>query len=68
MYTVRVLGIDGVWREHRVFANRADAERSVTRFEAEGFRAKVYRTAARPIEEDANVPGGHDRQQVNAAG
>jgi hypothetical protein len=47
MYTVRVLGRDGVWREHRTFANRAHAERSVTRFEAEGFRAKVYRTAAK---------------------
>jgi hypothetical protein len=68
MYIVRVLGIDGVWREHRVFANRADAERSVIRFEAEGFRAKVYRTAARPIEGDANIQGDHHRRQVNAVG
>jgi hypothetical protein len=66
MYTVHVLGIDGVWREYHVFANRADAERSVIGFEAEGFRAKAYRTAVRPIE-DANVEGDH-RQQVNAAG
>jgi hypothetical protein len=63
MYTVHVLGIDGVWREYHVSANRADAERSVIGFEAEGFRAKIYRTAVRPIE----VEGDH-RQQVNAAG
>jgi hypothetical protein len=68
MYTVHVLGIDGVWREYHVFANRADAERSVVSFEAEGFRAKVYRTASCPIEEDANVQGDHHRRQVNAAG
>jgi hypothetical protein len=48
MYTVHVLGIDGVWREYHVFANRADAERSVIGFEAEGFRAKIYRTASLP--------------------
>jgi hypothetical protein len=35
MYTVHVLGIDVVWRENHVFANRADAERSVIGFEAE---------------------------------
>ena len=68
MYAVRVLGIDGVWRYQRVFANRADAERSVSRFEAEGCRAKIYRTAARPLEEDVNVQGDHHRRQVNAAG
>jgi hypothetical protein len=56
MYTVHVLGIDGVWREDHVFANRADAERSVIGFEAEGFRAKIYRIAVRPIEV-ANVEG-----------
>ena len=68
MYAVRVLGIDGVWRDHRVFANRADAQRSVIRFEAEGFRAKVYRTAVRPNNEDTNVQGDRHRRQVNAAG
>src|SRR5271165_4640504 len=49
MYTVHVLGIDGVWREYHVFASRAAAERSVIGFEAEGFRAKIYRTAAWPL-------------------
>jgi len=44
MYTVHVLGTDGVWREHHVFAHCADAERSVIGFEAGGFRAKIYRT------------------------
>jgi len=71
MYTVHVLGIDGVWREYHVFPHRADAERRVIGFEAEGFRAKIYRTAARPIEEDANVQGDHHRRhnwEVNAAG
>jgi hypothetical protein len=68
MYAVRVLGIDGVWRDHRVFANCADAERSVIRFEADGFRAKIYPTASWPIEKDANVQGDHRRQQVNATG
>jgi hypothetical protein len=71
MYAVHVLGIDGVWREYHVFANRAAAERSVIRYEAEGFRAKIYRTASSPIEEDANVQGDHHRRQsweVNAAG
>ena len=52
MYTVHVLGVDGVWREYHVFASRAAAERSVIGFEAEGFRAKIYRTASRPIEKD----------------
>ena len=33
MYTVHVLGIDGVGPEYRVFASRAAAERSVIRFE-----------------------------------
>jgi len=68
MYTVHVLGIDGVWREYLVFANRADAELSVIGFEAEGFRAKIYRTASWPIEKDANVQGDHHRRQVKAAG
>ena len=30
MYTVHVLGIDGVWPEYHVFASRAAAERSVS--------------------------------------
>ena len=71
MYTVHVLGIGGVWREYHVFASRAAAERSVIGFEAEGFRAKIYHTAVRPIEEDANVQGDHHRRhtwEVNAAG
>jgi len=54
-----------------VFASRTAAERSVIGFEAEGFRAKIYRTTARPIEEDANVQGDHHRRhnwEVNAAG
>ncbi len=71
MYTVHVLGIGGVWRECHVFASRAAAERSVIGFEAEGFRAKIYHTAVRPIEEDANVQGDHHRRhtcEVNAAG
>ena len=59
MYTVHVLGIDGVWREYHVFASRAAAERSVIGFEGEGFRAKVYRTASRPVEED--VQDNHHR-------
>jgi hypothetical protein len=63
VYTVHVLGIDGVWREYHVFANRADAERSVIGFEAEGFRAKIYRTASWPIE-DANVQDNHHRRHT----
>jgi len=55
MYTVHVLGIDGVWPEYHVFASRAAAERSVFRLEAEGLRAKIYRTAWGPIEEIANA-------------
>ena len=62
MYTVHVLGIDGVWREYHVFASRAAAERSVIGFEAEGFRAKVYRTASGPIEED--VKDNHHRRNL----
>ena len=46
MYAVHVLGTDSIWREYHVFGNRADAERSVIGFEAEGFRAKIYRTAS----------------------
>jgi len=71
LYTVHVLGIDGVWREYHVFAHGADAERSVIGFETEGFRAKIYRTATRQIEEDANVQGDHHPRhtwEVNAAG
>jgi hypothetical protein len=49
-------------------AQPVEHERSVSRFEAEGFRAKIYRTAARPLEEDVNVQGDHHRRQVNAAG
>jgi hypothetical protein len=63
MYTVHVLGIDSVWREYHVFANRADAERSVVGFESEGFRAKIYRTASSPVGEDANVQDNHDRRR-----
>jgi hypothetical protein len=58
-----VLGIDSVWREYHVFANRADAELSVIGFEAEGFRAKIYRTASSwPIEED--VQDNHHRRHT----
>ena len=64
MYTVHVLGIGGVWREYHVFASRAAAERSVIGFEAEGFRAKIYHTAVRPIEEDAIVQGDHHRRHT----
>jgi hypothetical protein len=60
MYTVHVLGIDGVWPEYHVFASRAAAERSVVGFEAEGFRAKIYRTASLPIVENANAQGDRD--------
>jgi len=52
-HAVHVLGADGIWREYHMFRNRADAERSVIGFEAEGFRAKIYRTASWPIEKDA---------------
>jgi len=71
MYTVHVLGTDGVWREYHVFASRAAAERSVIGFEAEGFRSKIYRTASSPIEEDADVQGDHHRRhtwEVSVAG
>jgi len=58
MYAVHVLGTDSIWREYHVFGNRADAERSVIGFEAEGFRAKIYRTASSwPIEKNENVQG-----------
>ena len=71
MYTVHVLGIDGVWPEYQVFASRAAAERSVIGFEAEGFRAKIYRTASWPIEENANAQDNHRRRhtwEVNVSG
>ena len=71
MYTVHVLGIDGVWPEYHVFASRAAAERSVIGFEAEGFRAKIYRTASWPIEENANAQDNHHRRhnwEVNVSG
>src|SRR5271165_7176018 len=58
MYTVHVLGIDGVWCEYHVFASSAGAERSVIGFEAEGFRAKIYRTASRPIPQTDFRRGG----------
>jgi hypothetical protein len=69
MYAVHVLGTDSIWREYHVFGNRADAEWSVIGFEADGFRAKIYRAASWPIEEDAkwpieedaNVQGDHHR-------
>jgi len=44
--------------------------RSVIGFEAEGCRAKIFRTAARPIEEDPNVQGDHHSRhnwEMNAA-
>ena len=53
-----------IWREYHVFANRADAERSVIGFEAEGFRAKIYRTASWPIGEDAIVQDNHHRRHT----
>jgi hypothetical protein len=71
VYTVHVLGIDGVWPEDHVFASRAAAERSVICFEAEGFRAKIYRTASRPLEENANTQDNlHHRHtwEVNVSG
>jgi hypothetical protein len=61
MYTVHVLGIDGAWREYHVFASRAAAERSVIGIEAEGLRAKIYRTAVRPMKRNADVQGDHHR-------
>ena len=54
-----------------VFATRADAEWSVIGFEAEGFRAKIYRTASWPIEEDANAQDNHHSRhtwEVNVSG
>jgi hypothetical protein len=46
-----------------VFGNRADAEWSVIGFEADGFRAKIYRTASSwPIEED--VQDNHHRRHT----
>jgi hypothetical protein len=53
MYKVHVLAADPVWPRYHVFASRAAAERCVIRFEAEGFRTKIYRTASWPIEETA---------------
>ncbi len=64
MYIVHVLGVDGVSPEYHVFASRAAAERSVIGFEAEGYRAKIYRTASWPIEETANAQDDHDRRQT----
>ena len=71
MYTVHVLGIGGVWPEYHVFASRAAAERSVIGFEAKGFRAKIYRTASWPMEENANAQDNHQRRhtwEVNVSG
>ena len=59
MYTVHVLGIDGVGPEDHAFASRAAAERSVIRFEAKGFRARIYRAASWPTEEIANSEDDH---------
>ena len=50
------LGIDGVWPEYHVFASRAAAERSVIGFEAEGFHAKIYRTASWPTAKCREFP------------
>lgn len=54
MYTVHVLEDHGISPEDRVFASRAAAERSLVRFEAKGFRARIYRNAFWPHEETAN--------------
>ncbi len=63
MYTVHVLGIDGAEPENHLFASRAAAERSVIRLDAEGFRARIYRTASWPSEEIAKAQGnGHRRR------
>jgi hypothetical protein len=53
MYKVDVIGIDCVRPQYHAFASRAAAERCVISFEAEGFRAKIYRTVSWPIEEIA---------------
>jgi hypothetical protein len=55
MYKVDVIGIDSVRPQYHAFASRAAAERCVIRFESEGFRAKIYRTASWPIEEIATL-------------
>jgi hypothetical protein len=68
MYAVHVLGTDSIWREYHVFGNRADAEQSVIGFEAEGLRAKIYRTASWPIEQDVQDNHRHRHtRDVNAA-
>src|SRR5271166_2511347 len=43
MYTVHVLGIDGVWREYLVFANRAVAELRTLRTITESRRVVLRR-------------------------
>lgn len=71
MYTVHVLADDGVSPEYRVFATRAAAERSLVRFEAKGFRARIYRNAFWPREETANPQATHPRGhtlEVNVSG
>ncbi len=63
MYAVHVLGIDGVEPENHVFASRAAAELSVIRLEAEGFRARIYRTASWPSEEIAKAQDNRHRRR-----
>ena len=63
MYKVHVLGMDSVWHQHHMFASRAAAERCVIRFEAEGFRAKIYRTASWSMEEIAIAVSPHGRDR-----
>ncbi len=63
MYTVHVLGIDGAEPENHMFASRAAAERSVIRLEAEGFRARIYRTASWPSEEIAKAQSNRHRRR-----
>jgi hypothetical protein len=64
MYKVHVLGIDSVRPENHVFASRAAAERCVIGFEGEGIRAKIYRTASRPIEETTKLQEEHYRRHT----
>ncbi len=68
MYTVHILGADGLRPEHPVFASRAAAERSANRFEAEGFRARIYRTAwSSPVDQRALPPEPSARAMSAAA-
>lgn len=64
MYTVHVLVDDGISPEYRVFASRAAAELCLVRFEARGFRARIYRNPFWPIEETANPQDKHPRRHT----